>query len=377
MSKPTYTRAELRRAITLELGMQFPRRISAGYLTCDTTSTTDKIIAAELAQEDDFWEGGWWYCAADSASSDLVDEVRQIDSFDATNDAAFLEYALPATPSTSTQFEIHNGFNAIEIHHQINRAIQTALPYFFDVVEDKTLIYQQDVLTYDISSLTYTPWMIGEVYIEQPSDSLIGTATATSSTTLTDSSADFSNVAAGWLISIYEGTGKGQLRTVSSVSGTQITITAAWTTNPDTTSMYRVWDSSEEDNQWYQITDAHFDSREYPSTMYLRHSKWTSAYGSRLKIVYATAASALTTDASTTVVPKEYVINKTVSLLSQSRIGDSRADDSKYAAMAKSYGDAALRYALTHGFRMDSTLWQQNDVGYPSTLNAENNPLGW
>lgn len=376
MSKPTYTREELRRAITLELGMQFPKRYPDGYLTCDSGSSSTSIVAAELAQDDDFWNNSWIFCAADTAVAALVDEVRQVTDFTSTGAALSLEYALPGTPSSVTQFEIHNIFNALEIHQAINRAIQTGLPYFYDIVEDETLIYQEDVLSYTISSLSNIPWIVSEIYIEQPSASLIGVATAGAATSLTDTTADFTNVAAGWLLSIYDGTGKGQLRTITSVTGTTQLNVAAWTTNPDTTSKYRVWDANEEDYQWYRVTDAFFDSQEYPSTLYLRHSKWAGAYGSRIRLVYATQAAALTDEASTTVVPKEYIINKAIELLSIARIGNTRADNAKYSAMAKSYGDAAIRYAITHSFRMPTTLWQENDVSYPSS-NGETDPLGW
>ncbi len=377
MSKPTVTREQLRRAISLELKMEFPRRYPDGYLTCDATSTVDKIIASELAQEDGFWSGGWWYCNGDTTTTSLLlDEVRQIDAFNANEDSLFLEYALPSTPSTTTQFEIHNIFNAIEIHQAIDRAIQTAFPHFFDIIEDETLVYQEDVLSYSLASLTYAPWLVSEVYIEQPSDSLTGTATASSNTSITDSSADFSNVAAGWLVSIYDGTGKSQLRTVTSVTGTTQLNVATWTTNPDTTSKYRVWDPNEEDYQWFRVTDAYFDSKEYPSYLYLRHSKWTSAYGARIRLVYAAPASSLTTDASTTVVPKEYVINKAIEILATSRIGDTRADSAKYASMAKFYGDAALRYAVSHAFRLETTLWQERSAGYPSSI-GDPDPLAW
>ena len=68
---------------------------------------------------------------------------------------------------------------------------------------------------------------------------VIGTATGSSGTTLTDSGASFAAAVIGASVYIYEGTGKGQRRTITARTSTQLTV-AAWTTNPDTTSKYVV-----------------------------------------------------------------------------------------------------------------------------------------
>lgn len=67
----------------------------------------------------------------------------------------------------------------------------------------------------------------------------IGTASSSSSTTLVDSAASFASSVVGASVYIYEGTGKGQRRTITARTSTQLTV-AAWTTNPDTTSKYVV-----------------------------------------------------------------------------------------------------------------------------------------
>lgn len=68
-----------------------------------------------------------------------------------------------------------------------------------------------------------------------------GTATAGASTTLTDSGKAWpSNGWANAQVRITAGTGIGQIRTISSNTGTVLTISSAWTVNPDATSQYRI-----------------------------------------------------------------------------------------------------------------------------------------
>lgn len=70
-----------------------------------------------------------------------------------------------------------------------------------------------------------------------------GTATAGASTTLTDSGATFNTTGDGLKackIKILSGTGIDQERIISSNTATVITITAAWDTNPDNTSVYAI-----------------------------------------------------------------------------------------------------------------------------------------
>jgi len=66
-----------------------------------------------------------------------------------------------------------------------------------------------------------------------------GVCTSSSSTTIVDSGASFTSAVVGSSVYIYEGTGKGQRRTITSQTSTQLTV-SSWTTTPDTTSKYVV-----------------------------------------------------------------------------------------------------------------------------------------
>ena len=66
-----------------------------------------------------------------------------------------------------------------------------------------------------------------------------GTATAGTSTTLSDSTKAWPNYA-GSTVRIVSGTGAGQSRTISSNTTTQLTVSTAWTTIPTTSSVYAI-----------------------------------------------------------------------------------------------------------------------------------------
>jgi len=68
-----------------------------------------------------------------------------------------------------------------------------------------------------------------------------GTATAGGASTLTNSAKTWAtNQWANSQVRIVSGTGAGQIRTISSNTGTVLTTSAAWTTQPDATSVYNI-----------------------------------------------------------------------------------------------------------------------------------------
>lgn len=68
-----------------------------------------------------------------------------------------------------------------------------------------------------------------------------GTATAGAATTLTNSAKAWAvNQWANSQVRIVSGTGAGQIRTIASNTATALTVSAAWSTNPDATSVYSI-----------------------------------------------------------------------------------------------------------------------------------------
>lgn len=83
--------------------------------------------------------------------------------------------------------------------------------------------------------LVSTPSWMGSDYLQFAT----GTATAGGANTITNTAKAWTtNQWTNYQVRIVSGTGAGQIRTVSSNTGTQITVSANWTTNPDATSVY-------------------------------------------------------------------------------------------------------------------------------------------
>jgi hypothetical protein len=186
---------------------------------------------------------------------------------------------------------------------------------------------------------------------------MTGTATSGTTAALTNSAGPFASVGAGWLISIYGGTGAGQLRTVGSATSTAVTPSLAFTTAPDSTSKYAVWDPDEQTNQWEQILSASFDAKEYPSYIYLTKAFPTSL-GLRMRLEYTHKPSALTSDASVTAVPTEFLISKILSILFGQKVNDNRVDRNRYANLEEYRRQIAEQYRAVRAFQQpDSTVW--------------------
>ena len=181
-----------------------------------------------------------------------------------------------------------------------------------------------------------------------------GTATAGGASTITLESIP-DGIDTSWRISIYEGTGKGQIRTYSSNVGNQVTVSSAWTTNPDSTSKYAVWDAAEEHYAWEPVYAVSQDAKEFPDAIRFK-SRFTSSYGMRIRLEYLAYPVALTADADTTGVPKEYLVPKVCSILHGQRLSSTRADRDMHFAEHKRYADEADSFKILYAPHRPDTL---------------------
>lgn len=110
----------------------------------------------------------------------------------------------------------------------------------FKVFDLATVAWQANLATTNLPATWGTDgklvvaYNFGEIYAT-------GTATAGAATTITNSAKAWAtNQWANYQIRITAGTGVGQVRTIASNTGTVITVSANWTTNPDTSSVYAI-----------------------------------------------------------------------------------------------------------------------------------------
>lgn len=365
--EPTNTRKTLRRAIAKELRMPFFRRYTTGELSTDTGSTSGSVVAAELVQADGFWDGSWLFMLG-------TEEQCLVRSFKNTTHAFIPEPPLISAPADSgDSFEMHSVWNAEEIHDAINRAIEKAGRVFTDTVEDKTLILKEDVLEYDITGLERDVFILSRVFLENTGSIVRGTATAGTSSTITVESVP-TDIDTGWKISIYSGTGAGQLRSYASNVGLVVTPSPAWATTPDTTSKYAMWDANEELYDWVPVHGIYTDNKEYPDFIRLKN-RWPGSYGLRLRLGYESLPVALIDDDDTTSVPKEYIKAQAIAFLHEQRRGSPKADAAYHEAQRISYQTAADMYLATNAPVHPQTLIQ---TYYEATYRPDSlNPLGW
>lgn len=368
MSEPTSTLAELRRAVCTELQMPFFRRYKNGYLAADAGGSTTTLVDADLTQADRFWERSWVYRIASLESA-------MITRFDGKDNKAYFETPI-TTFAAADQYEIHSVWNAYEIHAAINEAIRSVNRVFVDNVTDESLIVQEDIRAYTISGLTKVPYIVHSIWLEQPTTIKRGTVVSATASTLTvENSGILTNVTSSWKVSIYDGTGKGQLRSVTSVNGAQIDgLSSNWTTTPDSTSKYALWNTAEETYDWYRYDAVRLSSKEFPDTLYFS-VRPTAFYGLRIRIEYSAVSSALSTEAGTTVVPLTYIKYMAVSILHSQKVADTRADRELHFGEARRYKELADEYlARNTPHKPDSAIFSQHSFYYQPTTD---DPLNW
>jgi len=353
MAEPTVTRSDLRHELCRRLGMEFFQRVGTSGTSTATGSTTTLVDATRLKQADDVWNGSYLYLT--SAGS-----IRLINDFASSSGTLTWLPALGSASGSGTTYEIHTGFTADQIHDAINSAIEDGFPEFFEVTTDETTALTQDTLEY---TLPGTPYYVLSMWLESVNEKDKGTASAGGNTSLTDSTKSWTtNAFANMQVAIYHGTGKGQNRTISSNTGTALTVSSAWGTNPDSTSKYVIKNITEEVADWHRIVAARFDQTFWPATTYLT-SRYSAHAGHSLRVVYVAKPARLTADNGTTVVPREYIIRKALAYLHASRIGDSRADSDRHRYLQQMYESMAEVYKLQNKFRLPkSTMWIEQET---------------
>ena len=145
----------------------------------------------------------------------------------------FLKTALPNAVANGHTFKIDSG-----VYYVLNAYTSVATGVF----------KSYDVATGTVTSLTTTnlpaSWGTDGRIVSTPSNVgafVSGTTTSATSTTLVNSSKNWTvNQWSNYQVTIISGTGAGQTRTISSNTSTTLTVSAAWTVTPDSTSVYEI-----------------------------------------------------------------------------------------------------------------------------------------
>ncbi len=367
MAEPTITLAELRRAIAKELEMPFFKRYKNGFLTVDSGDTSS-LVDTDLTQKDKFWNGAWAYRVASQ-------EASLITNFNATDDTLVLEVPITAFDAAD-EYEIHSLWNAYDIHDAINRAIRDVQRTFFETVTDETIIVEEDKLSYPLSSLAKTPHMIQKIWLEQPTSVQRGNVVSSTSTAITlPAGVAPADLTSTWMISVYAGTGKGQLRTLVSTDGSSVVGVAALDTTLDSTSKFALWNSTQVTQDWRPWTAVRYDSmKDFPDLLYFSRRP-VDYMGLRIRLEYVALPTELTTEADTTVIPDSYLIPAAISILHSRKVKDTKVDRELHFAESKRYQEMADSWMVRNApHRPDSNLLDQAFTGYqPDSVD----PLNW
>jgi hypothetical protein len=380
MAEATSTRKELRRVIARAARLEFFRRYSANEVALTGTPTTTSLTSSSLTQVASFWQNAWAYVVDGTQAG----AERKVTAFDAVTDALTLEYALAGAPAAGVMIELYDTWSAADIHDAINRAIREWGRIFFDSVMDQTLILKEDTMEYSLTSLVKRVWSLRKVRIEQAGNSITGLTTSASvvgshvqlvQTAMFKTNDQYN----GYKISIYDGTGAGQVGDVvdTVATGTYITVLATqFATTPDSTSKFRLWLPSEQLSDTWPLANWRTDSPEFPDYLILNKLE-PSFYGMRMYLYYTHVPTELTADADTTVVPKEFIVNQALAYLHESMMGDNRSDANRHANIAQVYRNLATEYRERFGTRQPATMVQVED-NLPYGAHADYiNPLGW
>lgn len=242
--------------------------------------------------------------------------------------------------------EIHTVFTARQILDAVNQALRDTWPAFYLISIDTTTILEKFKRQYDLTTLAVRPRHFIAAHVEPIFRVGIGRATSGGTNTLTDTTGSFAlETGKTYEIAIYYGTGKGQVRTISTWDDPTktFTVTQDWLVQPDSTSEYMVKNLSDVYYNWLgPLAKLRLDQDEDPTSLEILYDTY-ELWGARLRLEYASPLPELTTEAST--LPDSvagYVIARALYYLFIQNVGRSAQFDVKTAAtLADQYAKEA------------------------------------
>jgi hypothetical protein len=300
-----------------------------------------------LLQADDFWNGSFVYLVG-------TGEVREVSDFEQSSKTLTWLEPVASAVSATDAYEIWSTWTPPEVHAALNQALRDAWPFFF-TVDIQHLVIQEDVgVSYSLSGLSPAPRRVAQLQLESVDvSSSVGQVTdVVAQNRLKDTAHTFTSADVGKEIRIYAGTSQGDRRTISSlIDANTVEVSANFTSILATTSKWRMVDIVDHAQQYSQLLDWTVDSDSNPSTMYLSSHPY-ALEGFLLRLVCESEYATLSTDASTTTAPDEYVELATLArlyLLSMAFRPESELN--AWAALQTTYAEAAEQYAMKHQMR--------------------------
>ena len=374
--------------------MEFFSIYSEGYVAVtggpDTDATRDSIpdsmsfYCAKLTQKDHAWRNGYVYVASDSAGTGVVltGLQRPIAAFTRKNSEIKVAYPFPEALEVGAHIEIHEMWAPHEIHNAINKSIRLGSRVFSEITEDdKTFCIADEMLEYDLSDLHQPPRRIFSVWVEQVATELSGTVDSGSSTYLEVAAwaGELSDADTDWILSIYDGTGKGRCRSVASVDndsgGVTLTADTYLALGAIVGSKVKLWDRNKQVYDWIPLTIGRTNKREFPDYFRLTRN-YPEHLGRRIRIVYAADPGALTSDSQTTKVNEDFIVHKSLSILHDSLVGDNRFNQNKHANLAEYHDQLAAGILRDFMRRLPQRQMMHQTHPAPS-VSPSDNPLGW
>jgi len=373
-NQPTTTRATLRRHLARRLRMPFAVNIADSSTVTGGTSSAPIDTARLVQGADDIWRKQFFYDVT-------ADAQARISAFNHSTHALTLESAISSF-NTGDVYEIHSIWSAADLHYALNQALHAAFPAFFEYVSDESLIYQENVLQYGLTTLSKPLWRLSKIFMEWNASVLRGPSSQSltgAAGSLTDPGliGALGQVNSFWKCSIYAGTSAGSLGSVTSVNNAtgQVNVSPNWQNGaPDSTSKYALWNPQYQKGPWLPIQYGRPDEPEWPSNFYHDFLVPTS-YGLRMRIKGGAQPKDMAADTDATMVPEEYLLSKAAGICFDMLVDDNRGDRQRYAALAQEYDQRAEAFKTSQYFRPPDGQWWGD--GRPIEYMDSADPLGW
>lgn len=350
------TRKQLRQAIDAIL------RTVHGSPTATRTATggsTSTLIDTARVEADDYWNNAWLYIADTTDDGAPIGQEALVTDFVAATDTLTFEPAMTAAVGSGDTYELRRYYTAASIHEAINAAIAETQAFFPPITTDETTVVQSDIYEYTLSSAIDD---ILRVDLMEHDVKARGTASAGGAATLTDADKSWTvNEWAGYEVAIYDGTGAGQYRTVQSNTATVLTVSVAWTTEPDDTSKYVIKDTTDSPTL-YRLSQVRY----VDNVLLIDHAM---EEGQRLRVTYSPLVTEMDSDADETAIPKVLLVDMALyRLLSLTPVTLPSEDVKRFARQAgQECWQRAETYIRRHGGRKATRSWWNRGSGTRST----------